>query len=336
MFAKKIHIGLDIGHYSVKAAVTGPNKRDIIDLAEAEITPERTLLDEKSTDEQVTEAIRRVCAQYTDKGSKFNPTLVCALQGEGAVCKYLEIPKLDRSKQELAIQSAVIKNISFPLEEAFMTHFPVPTLSNKDNAGIFFFAIRKSSTARLQELISTLNIKIDRFEPPATSLIKGFNLNHDNAADQCTAIVHVGSSHTLIIILRNGSPYYVREFATAGRDFTYAFQMGAQSTWKRAEEYKYAYDATKKEIPIEPVLTRWVDQIKKTLSAFTRLEKSAAVAVDGVYLTGGSSNMKGLDRRLSEVLNLPVTVETWGKIKAGGDLGRRPCGAFTVALGMIL
>ena len=336
MFAKKIYIGLDIGHHSVKAAVTGPNKRDIIDLAEAEITPGRTLLDEKSTDEQVTDAIRRVCAQYTDKGSKFNPSVVCALQGEGAVCRYLEIPKLDKSRQELAIQSAVIKNISFPLEEAFLNHIPVPTLTKKDSAGIFFFAIKKSSTAKLQVLIEKSAVKIERFELPAVSLIRGFNLNHDTVTDQCTAIVHVGSSHTLMIILRNGNPYYVREFATAGRDFTYAFQMGNQSTWKEAEEHKYAYDATKKEIPIEPVLTRWMDQVKKTLTAFSKLEKSAAIAVDGVYLTGGSSNLKGLDRRLSEVLNIPVTVETWGKIKAGGDLGRRLCGAFTVALGMVL
>jgi type IV pilus assembly protein PilM len=336
VFAKKIQIGLDVGHHSVKAAVTGPNTRELIDLAEAEITPGRTMLDEKSTDEQVAEAIRRVCAQYTDKGSKFNPSVVCALQGEGAVCRYIEIPKLDKSRQELAIQSAVIKNISFPLEEAFMTHFSVPALSNKDNAGVFFFAIRKSSTARLQQLISKLDIKIDRFEPPTASLIKEFNLNHDTLSDQCTAIIHIGSSHTLMIILRNGSPYYVREFATAGRDFTYAFQMGKQSTWKEAEEYKCAYDATKKEVPIEPVLTKWIEQVKKTLAAFTRLEKSAAIAVESVYMTGGTSSMNGLDRRLSGDLNIPVTVETWGKVKAGKDLGRRSCGAFAVALGMVL
>lgn len=336
MFAKKIFIGLDIGHYSVKAAVTGPNRREIIDLTEAVINPERAALDEKSTDEQVTEAIRRVCGRYTEKGSRFNPYLTCAIHGEGAVCRYLEIPKLDRSRMEMAIQSAVIKNISFPLEEAFLSHVPVPTLTGKDSDGIFFFAIKQSSTAKLQMLTDKSAVKINHFELPAASLIRGFTRNHETAADKCAAIVHVGSSSTLMTILRNGNPYYMREFATAGRDFTYAFQMGAQSTWKEAEEYKYEYDVTKKEIPIEPVLTRWMDQVRKTITAFAKLESSDSLAVDTVYLTGGSSRLKGLDRRLSEALNIPVTVEAWGKLRAEGEIAGKPFGAFTVALGMVI
>jgi len=335
-FAKKIHIGLDIGHFSVKAAVLGPNKRDILDLREVEITPARALLEEKPTDEQVTEAIRKATAEYTDKGSGYNPSIACAIQGEGAICRYVEIPKLDRNRQEMAIQSAVLKSISFPLEDAILSHVSVPVLGRAEGSGIFFFAIKKSATAKLQELTAKSGVKVERFELPAVALIKGFTQNREIPADQFNAIVHIGSILTLIIIMRRGNPYYMREFATAGRDFTYAFQMGAQSTWKEAEEYKHSYDATRMEVPFEPVLARWIDQVRKTLAAFSRLDSSSSSAVSGIYLTGGSSSLKGLDRRLSEALDIPVNVEAWDRLKAEGNLDGKPFGTFTVATGMVI
>jgi len=335
MFAKKIYIGLDIGHFSVKAAIVGPNRKDILDLVEAEINPGRTLIDEKSTDEQVIEAVKKALSPWLDKNSRFNPSIVCALQGEGAVCKYLRIPRLDRSRQELAIQSAVIKTISYPLDEAFLTYLPVPLLSteSQDN-GIFFFAVRKSITVKLQELIGRCGVRVERLDVPAVSLTREFALNHASPPGQCTALVQAGSSLTMVVILRNGNPYSVREFTPAGRDFTYAFQQGAQSSWKAAEEYKYTNDAMDREIPIEPVLTRWMDQVRKTIDAFPKLEKSAPLTVERVYLAGGSARWKGLDRRLAEVLNIPVQVETWEKLKPGRDPGPGSAGVFNVALGM--
>ncbi len=337
MFEKKIFIGLDIGHFSVKAAIVGPNKKEIIDLVEREINPGRLLIDEKSTDEQVMEAVKHVLAPYLDKNSKFNPSVICALQGEGIVCKYLEIPRLEKSRHELAIKSAVIKNIPFPLEEAYLTHLSVPVLKtgSPDN-GIFFFAIKKIVTARLQELVSMSGVRVERFEVPAVSIIREFALNHGTLAGQCIAVVHAGSTLTTVIIVRNGNPYFVREFTPAGRDFTYAFQMGAQSTWKEAEEYKCASDATGRDIHIEPVLARWTDQVRKTVSAFTKLGTSATFTVDRVYLAGGSARWKGLDRRLSGALNVPVEVETWEKIKPPRDPGPGAAGIYTIALGMAI
>jgi type IV pilus assembly protein PilM len=336
IFTKKIHIGLDIGHYSVKAAVLGANKKDIVDLKKVEITPDRAMLEEKSTDGQVIEAIRKATAEYTDKGSGYNPSIACAIQGEGAICRYVEIPKLDRSRQEMAIQSAVLKKISFPLEDTILNHVTVPVLGKSDSSGIFFFAIKKSATIRLQELTANSGVKVERFELPAAALIKGFAQNREIPADQFNAIVHVGSVLTLIIIVRRGNPYYMREFATAGRDFTYAFQMGAQSTWKEAEEHKYSYDATDRAIPIEPVMTKWIEQVRKTMAAFGKMDRTASSSISGVYLTGGSAGMKGLDRRLSEVLEVPVYVETWNRMKAEGNLEGMPFGTFTVAAGMVI
>jgi type IV pilus assembly protein PilM len=337
MFAKKLFIGLDIGHFSVKAAIVGPNRRDIIDLAEMEINPGRTLIDEKSTSEQVAEAVRHTLLPYLDKNSKLNPSIVCALPGEGSVCRYLEIPRLDKNRQELAIQSAVMKDIPFPLEESFLTHVPVPVLNRESqNMGIFFFAFRKNATEALQEIVGRSGARIEWFDSPAASLIREFFLNHGTPADQCIALVHAGSSLTMIIVLHNGNPYFVREFATGGKDFTYAFQMGAQSTWREAEEYKYANDAASREMPIEPVLTRWMEQVRKTLAAFAKLEQSAALTVDRVHLAGGSARWKGLDSRLSKALHIPVTVETWEKIKPGRDYGQGSAGIFNIALGMAM
>jgi len=146
----------------------------------------------------------------------------------------------------------------------------------------------------------------------------------------------VGSRLTTVVVTLEGHPYFARDFALAGSHFTYALQMGAQSSWQEAEQHKLHLDATDREVSLEPALTRWLDQVRRVLEACTRSLPELRPQVQRVFLMGGSAAMKGLAARLEETLKTPVTVETWVDLSPPQNQPKAQLARFTTALGLAL
>ncbi|MEQ8190734.1 MAG: pilus assembly protein PilM, partial [Candidatus Eremiobacterota bacterium] len=73
--------------------------------------------------------------------------------------------------------------------------------------------------------------------------------------------------------------------------------------------------ATQKDVSMEPFMIKWLDEVKKSLGFFNKQFRSQSVSIEKIFLSGGTALMKGLDRRLSEHINIPVEADTWDKIK---------------------
>lgn len=334
LFGKRVFIGLDIGCHSVKAAVLDQNKKYIIDLVESEIFPERSYIDQVPDENLVIDKIKGTLSKYTGPNSKLNAVISSSLQGDGGVCSYLEIPKLKKEEEQMAIQSDARKQLPFSIDEAAITYIPVPALGiNKENKGIFFAAIKKEIAEKQLELMKKCGISGASSQVYVIALINEFIGNHGRTPDKFTVIVHAGACLTSVIIIKDGFPYYSRNFAIAGNNFTYAFQMGNQSSWQAAEKYKMQYDVTKKEVPIEPPVIKWLENVKNSIDGFTKQHAEQSPVMDKLYLTGGTSQWQGLDARLSENIGIPVVTDSWQNIKPPENLKNLNAGTYNIALG---
>lgn len=337
LFGKRVLIGLDIGRHSVKAAVLDQNKNDIINLLESEILPGRDCMEQIPGDDAVAEKVRGILSKYTGADSKLNPVVYSSLQGDGAICSYLELPKLKKQEEETAIQSLTRKNIPFSIEEASIIYIPVPALSSdKDKKGIFFIAIKQDAVKKHQELLKKCGLPENNFHVYIRALINEFIKNHGRTPDKFTAIVNAGSYLTSVLIIKDGFPYYARDFAVAGCNFTYAFQMGKQSSWQEAENYKLGYDASAKEVPVEPPLIKWLDNVKKSIDTFTKQYSEYSPVIDKVYLSGGTARWKNLDTRMTEHINIPVETDKWAGIKPPENPAGEGAGTYNIAIGTAL
>lgn len=335
-FKKKISVGIDIGNYSIKAAVMNARRNTIIDLVQKEILPERKYINDVIDEDRILSVCKDVLGDYINPNSRYDPEIFLSVQGEGVVCSYIEFPPLEKKQLEMAIQSTTVKYIPYPIGESVITYISVPPLNENDQSSkaFFFISINKSFIDKRTELIKKLGVFSKKSDAFIIPLIKSFTENHGKFQDEFRAIVNAGSSYTSVIIIKNGFPYFARDFSIGGSDFTYAFQMASQSSWKEAEDYKLNYDFTHKEHSVESIFLRWLEQIRKSINAFTRLDRKLNLTVSKILLTGGSAQLNNLDKRLEESLNIPVVKDEWNLLKPKSRNIDSFAGSFNIALGL--
>lgn len=337
MFRTRVHVGLDIGHHSVKAAILDPNKKMILELLETDLLPERASMEDGWDERRAIETVRTTLAPVLASGSKYKATLRAGFQSEAGIARFLDLPPMNREQVETALMSAAARLLTFPVQEATITSLPVPVPGKEGRTGGFFLlAAARKEVEDHQAFLGRCGLQVERLEFDSIPPLRALTANRGRFPGEFVALVLAGSRLTKVVVALEGHAYFARDFALAGNDFTYAFQMGAQSTWQEAEHHKFNCDAMAREVALEPALTRWLDQVRRTLEACTRSLPEVRPQVQRVFLMGGSAAMKGLDARLQEVLKTPVTVETWVDLRPPQAQPKAQLGRFTTALGLAL
>lgn len=319
MFQRRVSSSLDVGEFSVKFASVESDSGRIRVLWKGEVMPER----QSQNDALAGDAMKTRLAALGSELSRRHPNLkkqvAVPIQGEGVTSQYLELPPVSTKELELAVPSMARRFIPFPIDTVTLSYVPVPQLSSADKrSAVFFVAVQREAVNRLGTLVQAAGFELKRLEVGPLALVREFSRNHEMPRDRFTALVHVGYRHTICIVLRERYPYYVRDFTPAGRDFTYAFQMGNQSTWEAAEHVKRNYDVMERDVSMEPFMLRWLDEVRRSLEYFRTQVLKQDTAVSQVFLSGGGAAWKGLDERLAEHLEIPVIVDFWNRSKMSG------------------
>ena len=334
---KKAFLGIDIGHYSLKAAVLDSGRNRIIDLIEKQIMPERQYFEDSVEEDKIVTRCKDALDLYLSGKSGYETEFSSSIQGEGAISNYIEFPALDKKKLEMAIKSSTIKYIPYPIDEAEITYIPIPPLKNsEENKAFFFSAINKSFINKERTFMEKCGIKLSKTENFIIPLLKSFSVNQGKFPDEFITIIYVGSRITSVVVIRDGYPYYARDFSVGGSDFTYSFQMASQSSWQEAEDYKINYDFTLKKHSVESALLKWLEQIRKSLAAFKSLNRKLDLSISRIFLTGGSARLMNLDKRLSQYLDIPVVVDSWKNLKPDIHNDKVFAGTFNLAIGLSL
>ena len=336
MFKRHLTAGLDIGQHYIKVVTFNSRKGRIRELWRAELFPERQSREQILQGEKLRRRLAELLKSCQKECRTFGRSVNTAIQGEGTVYSYLELPPLSDRELEVAVPSQAIRILPFPIDQVNLSYIKVPPINTKEKKlAVFLVAAPKLMVNTMKLLLKSLNLKPESLDTPVLALTREFVRNHKLPRDQFFVLIGVGFRFTQVVVLRDGFPYYAREFDLAGRDFTYAFQMGLQTSWEEAEKYKLSYNVARKQVEIEPFLTRWVDEVKKSLGFFrVKFSNQAPPPVQSVYLSGGTAAWKGLAERLSESLNLPVTVDDWEQIPSP-DEPHQGC-VFKVAVGLAL
>ncbi|MDQ7825071.1 MAG: pilus assembly protein PilM [Candidatus Eremiobacteraeota bacterium] len=333
----KKYLGLDIGSYSIKLGVCEQNRKDIENLSEIELFPERKFMDQGPDENNKPEKVKKILSEHMAPGSRSGNSLNICVQGDGEISGYAELPKLKPDQEDLAVKSIARKCIPYTLKEAVITYKAVPPVSGKkEKTGIFFISIHHESFDAYRDILTECGCKADNFIMASFALVNSHSVNYEKNPDKFSVLVNCGSLLTTIVFIRNGFPYFMRNFTIAGANFTYAFQMGLQLTWQESQKQKCAYDVLAKEVFFEPVLSRWLEQVKKSIDGFKNINRAYSPGLDKIYLAGGSSQLKNLDRRISEFTGMEVIAETWKNLEKRSVSDEKKICVYNTALGAIL
>lgn len=324
MFGSRSLGGVDLGESSLHYAVTERGRRTVTALWSAPLPRE-------SREEASAAPMEEIGAALQRQVTPFVREVRSVIQGRDTLCGYLELPPLKPSEMGTAVSAAAARKIPWPLEEVFLTHLPLRPLDPASpKAAAFWVAVRLDAIERHRALLARAGLVATAIDVPAVALAREAGANHALPAEEFVARVHAGFRLTQVVAVREGSPYYYRDFPLAGGDFTYGVQMGAQSTWADAEIYKRAYQVQRREPAMEAFVTRWLDEVQRSLDHFGH-------PVGRVLLSGGTARMEGLAPRLAEHLGLPVEVDGWDRLR----LDRRvdpeaPAPEYKLAVGAAL
>jgi len=146
-------------------------------------------------------------------------------------------------------------------------------------------------------------------------------------------IIDIGSRATNIILLEKGVVSVNRNIDAGGNEITTAISDSMRISRQRAETFKKGDKDlinSKESALIVPVLELIASESKRIINAHK--EKNKDLRIDSVFLSGGTSKMKGLEEYFSRSLDMPVVLGNDNVKPLIGQLGA----SFSVALGLAL
>lgn len=329
LWGKKIHLGIDVGSDSIKVCTLESNGTSC-SVALHSLLPHRSSQEQRLEGPALSQRLSTLAGDLRAKGKgKAHLSLHAPTTASG----YLELPKLSSDKLQVAIPSAVAREIPHSLQEVNLFPMPVPSLGNTSMQGIFFVAVPKTIQDAQTQSFTLAGFEVGSGEPGLLACLRGLTRNVTLPPEQVTALVVSGYQRTSVVLLKGAHPYFCREFRLAGSDFTYAFQMGDQVDWTEAERRKLLYDVGEKDFKVESFVQRWLGDVQRSLSYAA--QKHAQLVPNQVILSGGTALWKGLAERLSEFLNLPVQRHQWDRLKLSGSSGPSEIALYDEAIGLV-
>ncbi len=330
-------VGLDLGAYSLKWAVLDSNRQPLRFFT-AEVLADR----ETQNDQPHPRWLAARLGEMMDEcraasNGVWSEKVRAGLQGEGVVCGYLELPAVGPEGLDKAVPAALQEQLPFNVNDVGLRYLEVPPYQKQaGRQAVFYGTYLKTMAQQKRRLLESCGLEVEELEVTTHALAREFRFNHRHSDDSnFWALVHVGFDSSHVLVTRNGFPYYSRDFEIAGKSFTYAFQIGYQTTWAKAEQYKLNYRVATKDFQIEPFLLDFTDEIKRSLGHFGK--RFLGARVSRLFLSGGMAAWHGLDRRVEEALGIPVTLDGWDELKPpGGPPAPPEASVYKVALGLAL
>ena len=329
LWGKKIQLGIDVGSDSIKVCTLESNGTSC-SVALHPLLPHRSSQEQRLEGPALSQRLSSLAGELRAKGKgKAHLSLHAPTTASG----YLELPKLSNDKLQVAIPSAVAREIPHSLQEVNLFPMTIPSLGDTTMQGIFFVAVPKAIQEAQTHSFTQAGFEVGSGEPGLLACLRGLTRNVVLPPEQVTALVVSGYQRTSVVLLKGPHPYFCREFRLAGSDFTYAFQMGDQVDWAEAERRKLQYDVGEKDFKVESFVQRWLGDVQRSLAYAS--QKHVQLVPKQVILSGGTALWKGLAERLSEFLNLPVHRHQWDRLKLSGSSGPSEIALYDEAIGLV-
>ena len=303
LFRRPRSLGLDIGSHSLKWALLDRGRKEVVHSGAVALFPERSSLPQ-SLDWHLWETrVQEVLDQIPEATSVYT-----VVQGKGTVYGYLEFPDLPEDELKVAAHAEAQQAIPFPADSVQFSYTRVPPL--RKGVGVFYAAAVLGEVLRLRQVLERSGRAPQRVEIPPLALAREFQLNHAPAVGAFFGLLHLGFSTTHWVVVRDGHPYYARDFAFGMGEFVRALRRG---TWEEAERALTEADFCSPQLAAP--LRKLQQELTRTLAHCTNaLHEVTLPPLLDIYVSGGGAN-RNLAAVLEDSLRQRVIPDHWQLLK---------------------
>ena len=263
--------------------------------------------------------------------------IVGSVSGNQVIVRYVRFPKLSREELNKTIHFEAEPYIPFDIRDVnlgFHIIGEVVEEGQKKMETILVAAKKDVAQTRL-DVFDELNLRPVVIDVDVFALQNAYELNCDPAVTETAVLVNIGASVTNLAIVENNIPKVVRDVFISGNSFTKAIQRNLACDMKTAEEMKYKHtllvtaeekektlsnnqkEAIQFSSAVVPVARDLLSEIHKSIDFY--ISQNPERTVNKIYITGGSSYLKNLNKYLELELKIPVEIFNPLKNIAGGE-----------------
>jgi len=298
-------LGLDLGSYSVKAMEFTRVGKDIFlsGYGQTVITSEE-------------ERRNMIEDMLVESGIKTR-SVVTAVSGRSVIVRYVTMLKMNDADLKNAVTYEADKYIPFEIDEVVLD---AQRLEEEDDPSakemkVLLVAVKRNLIEEHVALIEDLGLLPNIVDVDSFALGNAFELRNEGLAreagqeegdaDKVIALIDIGGSKTNINIVRGDASHFTREVYIAGKDFTEAIGQRLSMEKNEVELLKREPGERQGEImdAINPVLDDLTNEIHLSFDYF---ENQFDQRVEEVCLSGGGSNLAGLEEILENVFDRPT------------------------------
>ncbi len=184
---------------------------------------------------------------------------------------------------------------------------------NKELQALVFIASKEMVMEQV-ELFRGLSLELIAVEPKPYSALNALSWLGSIHPEETVLLLQLGAGQSAIVIVHAGMPKLIRPLAVCGNSFSESIAAYQRLGFKQAEEIKIREGLSRAgEGACMPALSSQLESlvvdIEHTFKYFShQLMKPQLNSFDRVILCGGAAALKGLDKFLSERLEVPVEV----------------------------
>jgi type IV pilus assembly protein PilM len=319
-------VGVDIGSASVRAVElqdatkARPTLLRYFEMPLPEGSASRGEVIEPNT---VAATLKRLWRQagFTSKN------VVLGMGNQRVLARDLAVPKMSLRRIRESLPFTVQDLLPVPAGEAILDFYPVSeavTESGPVVNGLLVAAIKDAVLANVKatRLAGLTTVDVDLI-PFALSRV----LLSRQQMPGTVALIAIGADTTCVLIAKSGVPQFVRIIPTGGSELTRALRAELDVDDATAERIKFGLGLAASVSSVEEqraveviyrVTSEMLTSLRNTINYYVNTRQPEQV--DGIVLTGGGAQLRGLPEALAEMTRLPVEV---GDPLAGFALSRK-------------
>lgn len=323
LFSKETTVGIDIGSSCIKAVEIEPTGSGWT-LTSAAVTPTPRDAIKDGIIVNIIDVSQSIRSMPKEAGIKATGA-VCAISGSQVIVRQVEFPKMPEAVLRKSIKYEASKHISSSVEDSIVEFEILGDAEDGANMSVMLVAAPREMIDSRVAVLDAAGLEPLTIDIEAFSLIR--SLVEFSATDEylhkTVALIDMGASHTDVNIVSRGQFVLTRNIPIAGDSFTNAIKSLAGTSFEDAEKLKL--DMTR-DCPVDrlggpdqdnrswrvvqPLLDELIREVRRSIHYYQSQfpEDSADAFVSKIVLTGGSSQMPGMDRYMSAKLNVPAEI----------------------------
>jgi type IV pilus assembly protein PilM len=322
----KTIVGLDFGHGVIRGAEVMPEhgrqRATLVRYHEIPV-PYDAIREGVVVDEDAVVAALENLRGTAGFGTKH---AVLGIGGQQVLIRELVMPAMSMQHLREALPFKAQDLLPLPVEDAVLDFYPVEEVEDVEGPALrgLLVAATKQSVLSNIRAVKRAGFKVVDVDLIPFAIVRA---QPKEERDGIKLFVHVGATSTSVVVTDAGIPQFVRLLPNGGHDLTNALieQLGLRAD--RADDMKRRY-GVKPDLadPQSEFVARVnaegardiVQAARSTVTFYENARQETGSAVNGIVLSGGGSQLRGLADEIAQATGLPVTT---GRGDAGIRIG---------------